>query len=335
MKMASPDPKPIVFVSMPSGKASNERYNHVVKPACNSVGAICERADDLAYRGSISQEVYSHIAGSDVMIADISQLNPNVLYELGVAHGLGKPTLILADESQDIPFDLASSQVVFSGGAEVRFGEEVARVLRMLMTPWEARRGRIAARPIGVEQVLAIVYGDIVSSTKMVMKLGELDASEVIRHRLVRVGLIARKHEGRLVKLLGDGFLAIFDTAQSAMAFTLHFREVLGRGLTRVEPPIQIRLAVHMGPVVTQPTQYGEDVIGAAVLVAVRLAETARPGQIIVSSSAAGFLPKKYLKRPMRRKQVELKHGEKLSVFILDTDKETSTNGKRKQATGI
>lgn len=102
--MTSPQPKRIVFVSMPFSKASDERYRLAIKPACKSVGAVCERADELMFKRSVVQEVYAHIAKADVIVADISELNPNVTYELGYAHALGKTTLLLTDSPRHSGF---------------------------------------------------------------------------------------------------------------------------------------------------------------------------------------------------------------------------------------
>ena len=165
------------------------------------------------------------------------------------------------------------------------------------------------------------------------MRLGELDANEFFRHYLVRVDGIARKHGGRLLKRLGDSFLAIFDTAQNAVAFTLDLCEVPGQELAPVKPPIQTRLAVHTGPIAIRHTQYGDDVVGEAVVVAVRLAEIARPGQIILSSTVANSLPKNYFKQPIRQKEIMLKGvAETVNVTVVDAGGEISSNGKSKQA---
>lgn len=331
--MTSAQPKPVVFVSMPFGKVSDERYRLAVKPACNSVGAVCERADELAFQGSVFQEVYDRVAKADVIVADISQRNPNVWYELGYAHALGKTTLLLTDTPQDIPSDLATYQVIFSGGTKVRLKEELTRALKAVLSPRETEQRIVLGAPSQVSEArpYAIVYGDVVSSTSMMMRLGELDVAQFLRHYLIRVEGIARKHGGRLVKLLGDSFLGVFDTADKAVAFALDFREVPGQDLIPSAPPIQTRLAVHVAPVVIRHTPYGDDLVGEAVVVAARLAQAAHPGEILLSSSAMKSLPKGYFKHPLRRRRLILKGiSRRLDVSVVDVGQGTVSNEKSK-----
>jgi len=99
-------PKPFVFVLMPFSDEFGDVYQLGIKPACEAVGAYAERVDEQIFAGSIIQRVYNQISRADVVVADMTGRNPNVFYEVGYAHALGKAVVLLAQEADDIPFDL-------------------------------------------------------------------------------------------------------------------------------------------------------------------------------------------------------------------------------------
>ena len=71
-----------------------------------NAGAYCERVDEQIFDERILDRIYNQIAKADVVIADMTGRNPNVFYEVGYAHALGKLTILLTQISEDIPFDL-------------------------------------------------------------------------------------------------------------------------------------------------------------------------------------------------------------------------------------
>jgi hypothetical protein len=71
-------------------------YFVAMSDAAVSVGATCRRIDIKFYQEDILQKSKEDIKDSIVMIADISGANPNVLYEVGFSHGIGKPTIHIA-----------------------------------------------------------------------------------------------------------------------------------------------------------------------------------------------------------------------------------------------
>ena len=86
-------------------------YQQLVQPACDAVNVNCFRAIDANLTGSIDSIMYRWIFQADLVIADLSTLNANVFYELGVRHAQRPNTTIIIAESvlvQRIPFDLSS-----------------------------------------------------------------------------------------------------------------------------------------------------------------------------------------------------------------------------------
>ena len=95
-----------VFVIMPfTQKWSNDIWQQVLKPAVQEIGMTPIRADDL-YGQNIMEDVWQSILKAAIIICDTTGRNPNVFYELGIAHTLGKKVLLLTQSIDDIPFDL-------------------------------------------------------------------------------------------------------------------------------------------------------------------------------------------------------------------------------------
>ena len=95
-----------IFVIMPfTQNWSDDIWNLVIKEAIISTGLNPIRADDL-YGKDIMEDVWSGILRSRLIIADTTGRNPNVFYELGIAHTLGKDVILLTQDVSDIPFDL-------------------------------------------------------------------------------------------------------------------------------------------------------------------------------------------------------------------------------------
>ena|ERR1044072_3623667 len=79
--------------------------DHVQKVAAE-LGLKAARGNDFFSRGSIIQDVWSGIYHAKVVVADCTKRNPNVFYEIGMAHTLGRDTILISQSLKDIPFDL-------------------------------------------------------------------------------------------------------------------------------------------------------------------------------------------------------------------------------------
>lgn len=109
-------PKPFVFVLMPFDSAFDDIYKFGIKGACDDVGAYAERVDEQIFSEGILDRIFNQISKADVIIADMTGRNPNVFYEVGYAHALGKIVILLTQSAQDIPFDLKHRQHTVYGG---------------------------------------------------------------------------------------------------------------------------------------------------------------------------------------------------------------------------
>ena len=104
---------PQAFVVMQFSQTYDELYNEVVKGVCKDFGIESVRADDHAGPGLIVGDIVQGIRDAFVVIAEISPSNPNVYYEVGYAHALDKPTILIAEKGTKLPFDVAPFRVLF------------------------------------------------------------------------------------------------------------------------------------------------------------------------------------------------------------------------------
>ncbi|MET8828457.1 hypothetical protein ABZX40_22860 [Streptomyces sp. NPDC004610] len=100
------------------GSPERESYEHhlgifeqVIAPACEKYGISAVRADGITQAGDITEQICRHVVESDLVVADVSGGNPNVMYELGLRHITGKPTIHIGEAGQ-LPFDIATIRTV-------------------------------------------------------------------------------------------------------------------------------------------------------------------------------------------------------------------------------
>ncbi len=78
-----------------------------------SLGFEVTRIDEVNRPGIIFQDIQKKIEDAKVVIAEITAPNQNVYYEVGYAHALNKPTILLAQRGRELPFDIRSYRVIF------------------------------------------------------------------------------------------------------------------------------------------------------------------------------------------------------------------------------
>lgn len=94
------------FVAMPFGEHLKDRFSLVIVPALAPDGIEVWRADDVYTTASIMDNVVTLLRRAEIVIADVTGRNPNVLFELGLASAFGKRIVLLSSTRDDIPVDL-------------------------------------------------------------------------------------------------------------------------------------------------------------------------------------------------------------------------------------
>jgi len=93
------------FVIMPFGGEFDRLYTLVIRPAVEASGLSVVRADEIYSTNAIVDDIYRAITSAELCIADVSGRNPNVSYELGMAHASRKQVILLTQDIEDVPFD--------------------------------------------------------------------------------------------------------------------------------------------------------------------------------------------------------------------------------------
>ena len=144
MSRESTLPKPFVFVLMPFEGTFSDIYKFGIKGAADDVGAYAERIDEQIFGEVILDRIFNQISKADVIVADMTGRNPNVFYEVGYAHALGKITLLLTQKVEDIPFDLKHRQHIVYGGKIDTLRKDLAERLRWAIAESLKGRGKSA-----------------------------------------------------------------------------------------------------------------------------------------------------------------------------------------------
>jgi len=121
----------MAFVLMPYEEEFDEIYNEIIVPALEEAGFEAKRANSISHQRNILEDIVKGIHGSDLIIADLTGSNPNVFYELGMAHGLNKPVILITQSVEEVPFDLRSYRMIDYGTyfSEARkFREELTKI---------------------------------------------------------------------------------------------------------------------------------------------------------------------------------------------------------------
>lgn len=105
--------KPTAFVVMQFSKQYNDLYAEVIKPVCEVFDITAVRGDEEFGSGIIVADIARHIAESKVIVAEITPTNANVYYEVGYAHALNKPTILIAEKDTKLPFDVSPFRILF------------------------------------------------------------------------------------------------------------------------------------------------------------------------------------------------------------------------------
>ncbi|MGD0794093.1 MAG: hypothetical protein ABR958_00665 [Dehalococcoidales bacterium] len=97
----------LCFVLIPFKPSFDRLYKEKIKPCVEACKFRCLRADDLFSPTPILEDIWVHICKSKVIVADVTGRNSNVFYEIGIAHTVGKPVIIITQDKADVPFDVS------------------------------------------------------------------------------------------------------------------------------------------------------------------------------------------------------------------------------------
>jgi nucleoside 2-deoxyribosyltransferase len=125
-----------IFAAMPFSPEYDDVYFVAMAHAADCIGGVCQRVDREEFQGDVVEEIKRLIRGSVAVIADLSESRPNVLYEVGFAHALGRPTIHIASTPLDqLPFDVRNwNTLQYSRGQTFTLRDGLAKRLVVLLT---------------------------------------------------------------------------------------------------------------------------------------------------------------------------------------------------------
>lgn len=121
---------PIGPSDSPIRKRSDKLFRHIISPICSECGFNPIRIDQENQPGSITEGILQHLSNDDLVIADITDSNPNAFYEIGYRSALNKPAIHLMEKGSTIPFDVSSIRAINYDLADLDCVEETKDRLR-------------------------------------------------------------------------------------------------------------------------------------------------------------------------------------------------------------
>lgn len=186
-----PEAKKNCFIVTPIGgnlsevrRATDGLISSVLRPVLIDLGYEVHVAHEISLTGSITRQVVQHLLDDDLVVANLTTLNPNVMYELAVRHCAGKPVITIAENGTNLPFDIAEERTIFFSN-DMRGVVELTSALKQVVIANEEK-------PIVDNPVLRVREHKI-----LVESLGQEDANEILVDRLESI-------EELLVSLVGS-----------------------------------------------------------------------------------------------------------------------------------
>jgi hypothetical protein len=117
--MPTKEEKKICFVISPIGEEgseirerSDQILKHIIATSVEQLGYTIIRADKVSEPGIITTQIIEHIVDAELVIADLTDKNPNVFYELAIRHAIRKPLVQMIKKGEIIPFDVAATRII-------------------------------------------------------------------------------------------------------------------------------------------------------------------------------------------------------------------------------
>src|SRR5215469_15491373 len=147
--------------------------------------------------------------------------------------------------------------------------------------------------PAPLRKSLALVFCDIVGSTRLSARAGDLVVATVLREFREQAGRLAKENHGLMIKFLGDAFLATFENMHDVTPFVISIASLslYSQNSSLIGRLEGFRFSLHYGNVLYIETSYGSDVLGEDVNVAAHLSEIAHPNEVVILPRLARSAP--------------------------------------------
>ncbi|MEM8723408.1 MAG: hypothetical protein AAGE84_29680 [Cyanobacteria bacterium P01_G01_bin.39] len=212
---------PIGSSDSPERKNSDRLLEWVIEPVCNELDLKVERADKLSSPGRITNQIAEKVVNSELVIADLTGLNPNVMYEVGVRHGKHMSIVQLATHGTKLPFDILDIRTVFYKLDLDNVNNAKSELAKLAK---EALEGKSIPFSTGIDKTSNV---DIEQENSVNSVLNIMADTLSIIQRDVREG---RQENRQYVELLYKHILEIQDTKNTEVGLGF-LSQIVGQGI--------------------------------------------------------------------------------------------------------
>lgn len=153
----------------------------VLKPVLEGMGFKVEAAHHIATPGSITQQVVQRVIDAELVIANLTTLNANVLYELAIRHCSNKPVISIVEQGTSLPFDVSDERTLFydndMAGVEV-LKKKLAETVRATLQEkthdnpvTRAERASDFSKTVHTADPNAVLFNEVLNIGRMVQRL--------------------------------------------------------------------------------------------------------------------------------------------------------------------
>ena len=121
------------FIAMPFSSLFQIEYEKIIQPALTELNIPCVRGDEIYTKQRIVDDIWNSLKRCRFVLAELTGKNPNVLYEIGLAHAIGKPVIIITRNGDDVPFDLKALRYLFYDVNDPFWGENLKTGIQNLV----------------------------------------------------------------------------------------------------------------------------------------------------------------------------------------------------------
>lgn len=247
-------------------------------------------ADSITTGSAWHDQVLSQLAERDLFVLLVSRSSLEstfCAFEAGNAMALRKPILLVSLDGSPPPLFAQHLQMIDLERTS-RLKPWLSREELLLEALLQALAGGERKRPRtqAAQGLLTILFTDIEGSTALTQRVGDSEAQEILRvhDRVVREAL--RDNQGSEVKHTGDGIMASFSSASSALACALAIQQAFcDHNAEDPSEAIKVRIGINAG----EPVVENQDIFGTSVQLARRICDQAAPGQILASDLVRGL----------------------------------------------
>jgi len=204
------------FAIMPFGQPFDRYYLNIFVPAITAAGLRPLRADSIFSSSTIMADVWRCTRQAVVVLADVTGKNPNVFYELGLAHAAGKPVVIVTNSLEDVPFDLKGLRVIEYDKQNEAWGtilkENIVAALKATLDDPERAvpaifLDRQISKPLKDIDPLSLQFRQILDELRALRSQRRIDPAEQAR----RLAQLLARHSALLQGVPDDVQLIIFE----------------------------------------------------------------------------------------------------------------------------